>query len=128
MKKIPEHYEMEKRLKEMTGKNVRFGGNYLDPATFSLFVHLIYRNLDTKKKIRLEEAQDAWAKTGNIDDFYEHLKNQVLKAVDEIDTEEKSETLEQKAQRFRKIEETLDNAFGNKTHSEVKHGEQKTNP
>lgn len=128
MKKIPEHYEIEKRLKEMTGKNVRFGGNYLDPTNLTLFVYLIYRDMDTKKKILIEAAQDVWAKTDNIDDFYEHLKDQVLKAVDEIDTEERSRTPEESAENLRKIEEMLNAALANKNSNEVEHVEQKTNP
>ena len=108
--KIPEHYEMEKRLREMTGKNVRFGGNFLDPKDFSCYVHLIYRDMDTKKKILLEKAQDAWADSGDINTFYEHLKDQILSAVAEIDAEEAARTPEQKQETVRYIEKIIDDA------------------
>lgn len=109
---LPEHYEMEKRLKEMTGKNVRFGGNIIDPKDFSLFVHLIYRDIQTKKKILLEKAQDAWAESGDINTFYEHLKEQVLNAVAEIHEEENARTPEQKRENLALIDKMINNIGG----------------
>jgi len=85
--KQPKHFELEKKLWELTGKNVRFSGGYFEPEKYTVYQYLIYNNLDSKKKIYFEPAEDAYVYSGGMDAYYECLISQINVAIQEIEAE-----------------------------------------